>query len=151
VITETGGALVITPAAQAGSIGGCVRPNNLPFGSGVIAVVDEVLSGTDTYTVLQVHGPELQIKATGDGFVRFQTSASQDIGVGPYSPDMKYWRIRPATATIVGEYSSDGTNWLLLGIAQVTPPASIGIEISAGTNGVSVMGTGTFDQLVICP
>jgi hypothetical protein len=147
------GQLEITPAAQINSIAGCVSNNNYAFGTGISAVVTSVVTGPSTYTVLQIHGPELQIKMAGSGTLRFQTSASQDIGAPiAYNPAMKWWRIRPTgTSSITGEYSVDGETYLPLGTAAVAMPATVGIELSAGTNSTTVIGKAAFDELQICP
>jgi hypothetical protein len=146
------GQLVITPGRQASSIGGCVALAQHPFGSGVAVRVTEVVQGESTYTVLGIHGPNVQIKASGDGMLRFQTFSSVDLGTPiPYQPNMFWWRIRPeGLMAIVGEYSSDGASWTTLGTLTMPPPTMITPEISAGTNTTQVSGNGAFDQLLIC-
>ena len=74
------GQLVITPGPVVNSVGGCVALAQHAFGTGVAARVTEVLRGSDAYTVLHVHGPNVMIKATGDGLLHFQTSSSVDLG-----------------------------------------------------------------------
>ncbi len=146
------GQLIITPGKQANSIGGCVALAQHPFGTGVAVRVTEILRGESTYTVLGIHGPNVQIKASGDGMLRFQTFSSVELGTPiPYQPDMFWWRIRPeGLMAIVGEYSTDGASWTMLGRLTMPPPAMITPEISAGTNTTQVTGSGVFDRLQIC-
>jgi len=145
------GMLKIT--ANANSVAGCKKNTSLPFGKGVTAVVPEVVRGAGAYTVLQIHDANLQILASGeDNKLRFQTSASADIGTPvTYAATMKWWRIRPGASAIVGEYSTDGTNWIMLGSQITTVPTLIGIEITVGAGNSPSMGTGTFDELTLCP
>lgn len=147
------GTLVLTPAGQIGSIAGCLTPgSSQPFGSGVTAIVTELVRGTNAYTVLQIHGPEVQIKGTGTGTLLFETSGGQALGATVlYDPAMKWWRIRPEGNAIVGEYSTDGALWTRLGSSPQVPPSTVGIEIAGGTDSTFVMGAGVFDELVICP
>jgi len=148
------GALVITPAAQVNSIAGCTSLTDRPFGSGVTVAVTDIVRGLDTYTALQLHGPDVQINATdNDHYLHFQRSTGVDLSTPvKYDPTLKWWRIRPVgTDMIVGEYSMDGKIFFPLGSVAMTVPAVIGVELEAGTNQATVSGTGTFEQLLICP
>ena len=66
------GTLVLTPSTQVDSIAGCVTAgSSQTFGTGLKARMIDIARGSGAYTVLQIHGPEVQIKATGNGVVRF--------------------------------------------------------------------------------
>jgi hypothetical protein len=108
------------------------------------------------YNVLEIYGPpNLVIKAYGTT-IAFQTGSSVDLGSAPYTSAIKYWRIRPDPSSpslrIVGEYSTNGTTWDLLGTYNTTGvPATVGIELAFGTNAAGGMGKGIVDELLVCP
>ena len=65
---------------------------------------------------------------------------------------MRWWRLRPVSTGIVGEYSPDGHVWTLLGSLTGTTPTGIRIDIGAGTDLQEASpGTGAFRHLDICP
>jgi len=145
------GTLVLTPNTQVDSIAGCLTSGSSQmFGTGVTARVIDIARDSGAYTVLLIHGPEVQIKATGNGVVRFETSAGMVLGSPFTFTSPQLWRIRPTATSIVGEVSSDGKQWTMIGLSPQTPPPTIGIEIAAGTTSVSVSGAGIFDELAIC-
>ena len=153
--TITGGpsGITISPQNQLNSIAGCYSINNQPFGiAGVKAHVTDVLDGADTYTVLQIHGPDLQVRATGHGTVVFGTTSEVVIGAPVLVQPPMWFRMRPiGTTTIIGEVSPDDTIWTELGTATLTVPATVGVELNAGVNGGLTGGKGVFDRLVVCP
>lgn len=150
---EANGQLVVTPGKSGASVAGCISTSNRAFGSGVTAIVNEIVRGNDAYTVLSARGTNLQIKGSSDGTLRFQTAQSADIGnVVTYDANKTWWRIRPMGAsTIVGEYSNNGIDWHELGRAGQGVPATIGFELTCGTNTAGVTGQCLFDLLEICP
>jgi hypothetical protein len=148
-LEEANGVLSITPNIVAGSVGGCLSSSSYAFGNGVTAIVDETLQGPGAYTVLGVHGADMQINVAS-GMLRYQTTSSTDVGVVTYTSAMKWWRIRPSGANVIGEYSMDGTSWVALGTTNASP-AQVSVEIAAGSNNGGNVGKALFDELMICP
>lgn len=70
-----------------------------------------------------------------------------------YDPaTMRWWRLRPETNGIAGEYSVDGITWQLIGIVPDPPQATIDLAIQAGAPTVGAMsGSAQFANLNLCP
>ena len=151
-LAQANGMLTVTPSATAGSVGGCVTPqNNYSFGRGVTVRVNEVLQGAGAYTIMQVHGADLQMDVIGGALQLENASGTSAYASTAYSSIMKWWRIRPSGSSMIGEYSTDGVSWTLLATRAVAPPLQIGVEIAAGSNNGGNVGQAAFDQLMICP
>ncbi|HEX5060697.1 MAG TPA: hypothetical protein VFV99_15115 [Kofleriaceae bacterium] len=152
-VTSGSSGLVIKPQNQFNSVAGCYSSNSQPFGiGGVKAHVTDLVRGAAVYTTLQVHGPDLEIKASGTGVVVFQTTNNVQLGMAVISELPMWWRIRPVgTVDVIGEISPDGESWTMLGTASPGPPAPVGVELNAGVDNGFTGGQSVFDRLVVCP
>ena len=160
-MVETDGELVITPSTTAGptTYAGCFHFKKVPFVE-VFADVTHALDTTaapDAYTALQVFGADINTSAGYEmdhGKLEFRDLvAGNVIASAPYDPvAMRWWRIRPDGAAIVGEVSSDGSEWKELGRLHTPPPSSISINIGAGTTSLDAVPTGArIGSINVCP
>jgi hypothetical protein len=157
-MTQANGVLSIMPKNESGPepVGGCSTfSNNVAWGSGLTAIVNASVAGNGSYTNLLARGANAQIQVE-NGELRFENqSTGGAIGaVVPYLPSsMRWWRLSNVNNTAIrAEFSADGALWTKLGgDYTVSVPATIGIEITAGTITIGDVGTTVFDQVMICP
>jgi hypothetical protein len=155
---QANGVLSIRPKNVAGPepVGGCnTFVDTFAWGSGLTAIVNASVAGNGSYTNLLARGANAQIQVS-NGNLHFQTqNTGGDIGASiPYNPSlMRWWRMTAVVGSVIrAEYSDNGTTWHKLGgDYNVNAPATIGIEITAGTIAIGDVGTTIFDEVSICP
>jgi hypothetical protein len=157
-LTQTGGALLMTPTPEImGASGTCAR-SGVPFtAAGVFVEVSAIITNFTSLEYVDGSGGDWGIETVGSGVVLpigptlefFQ--ASGEIGSGvPYDPvAMRWWRMRPVGGFVVFETAPDGLHWTVvttstdpaptLGLAQVgtfvrTPGADPGVARFEGVD-----------------
>jgi hypothetical protein len=156
MLTETDGAMIVTPGVAAGNAAGCFSKSSFALGTeGVIVEVSAVIGGNNgEYTLFGFPPPvDLAISA-GTGELRFQDNAGgADHGRRTYLPaDMRWWRMRPVGNDVIAEYSANGQMWTQLGNPVPVAAKTIEIGLIAGlaTDQTSGTGRAVFEQLLVC-
>jgi hypothetical protein len=165
-VTVAGGELMIAPEAdQASTRGGCIATDPMPFDPqiGMFAKISTP-PDSDEYAVLQwntadyrqligwtmVPTPSIQMQR-----IDMETMQTTTLGELPYDPAMDSWgRLRPTAdgTAIMSEYSADGTTWHLLAVDPDPPPATVKLELYAGTfTADATPMTVAFDSVDVCP
>jgi hypothetical protein len=148
------GQLVITPSNGTPGVAGCVS-QTLTFGvNGVAAEVSSIINGMSSFTALELH-PGLNVEIVAeDAYLRFE-DIDTHVELAPsvrYDPTMmRWWRLRPHTGQVIAEYSPDGVSWTMFGALGISIPATVTVEISAGTNDGVFTDQATFQRLQVCP
>lgn len=152
-MSETGGALSITPNANtAGAQGSCTR-NNVAFGpEGVFVEISQVVSGAQGLTALQVgSSPDVFEIDIQNGQVTV-TDGSNMSTTTYNATSMRWLRIRPMSSSTVFERSADGMTWTTFYTSGRVASAMYNVRIIGGTiGGQAAPGAARFEGINVCP
>jgi hypothetical protein len=161
VLTQSGGALVMTPEPDViPAIAACGR-DNVPFTSaGLFAEVSSVVENFTSLEYVDGSGGDWVIEDVGSGFGSAAASGlavfqpSSQIGsTVPYDPvAMRWWRMRPVDGFVVFETAPDGLTWTLVSTSTDAAP-SIGLaQVAMLMRTPSAdPGVARFEGVDVCP
>ena len=152
---QGGGSLIIEPALNGGN-GNCVSRVDAPFGPGGMFIeVAEVMPPAISYTFFKLFWDDREVVLLLDslgGLVLEHDGGRDPIGAAYDPVAMRWWRLRPEPARIVGEVSPEGHTWTELGDVAITPPPRVRVDLHSGTFAASTTRVRTvFAGFNICP
>lgn len=152
-MSETGGALSITPNANTiGAQGSCTR-NNVAFGpEGIFIELSQVVSGAQGLTALQIgSSPDVFEIDIQNGTI--STTDGSNNGGTSYDPvAMRWLRVRPIATGTTFERSADGRTWTAFYTTGRAASAMYNVRIIGGTIGAEAApGAARFEGINVCP
>jgi hypothetical protein len=155
-VTSGGGHLTVSPPADNFN-GGCDAPIGPFADGGIVAEITQVIEGSSyAYTGIEAFGTFDTSIQVNDGLLKFEDpSASSLWAQDEYDPVAMRWvRIRPDRGTneIVGEYSSDGKTWALLGTVSTQIPVTVKPTLIGGVaqGAPTITGVAEFSRFIVC-
>jgi hypothetical protein len=153
-IMQGGGMFSVSPTVDVASThGGCAESGSMKFGPhGLFIEVTSVVAGQTAYTNLNAYAAPSGLSSTlvAKGGVLYLLGSSAQITYDATA--MRWWRLRPTSSGVVGEYSADAQSWTMLGLVPGQPPDMIRLDFGAGTdNPEPTPGTAVFRNLDTCP
>jgi hypothetical protein len=155
-VTSGGGRLVVSPPSDAYS-GGCDAPIGSFVDGGIVAEITKVIGGSPyAFTGIQAFGSFDTSLQVNNGELKFEDPSASNVWEHmPYDPvAMRWLRLRPDRTrdAIVGEYSSDGKAWEVLGYVATTVPATVKPTLIGGVaqGASSFNGVAEFSRFIVC-
>jgi hypothetical protein len=160
-LTQTGGALLMTPAPDIiDASGTCARSGVAFTPAGVFAEVSGIVTNFTSLQFVDDSDGDWGIESLGSGLEPIVGSVlevfqpSGEIGSGtPYDPvAMRWWRMRPVGGVVVFETAPDGLHWTLV-TTSTDPAPTLGLA-QVGTfmrSPDADPGIARFEGIDVCP
>ncbi|MBA3454447.1 MAG: hypothetical protein H0T42_15255 [Deltaproteobacteria bacterium] len=153
-VTESGGALSISPSAgAAGAFGQCGRA--IVFDApGVFVEISDVVDGVSTFTSvgLSAFGPIVYSMSVRNDILVFQHTLGT-ITTIPYDPvAMRWWRMRPITGGVLYETAPEASAWTVRATSSVPSSEMTDVQLFGGVGAAEpAPGTARFETVNVCP